>query len=298
MTKHLDAPPARPALSPASHRAMGLAVATALTTVLALGSPTAWSQATNGKKAATKKARTGPRTATLDLSLVDSRLTQGLPNGNGFNARGVWEFANGDVARAEWLKERKFGATGGIVALGYTRVLSPDWILSGTVAAGHGGPNWANRRADIELTTKWGEQRALLTNVAIYHASYDGNRSDRGLRLGVVGYLPGSVVLEGGATFNTSQPGKVRSTMPFVSATWGSDGDQYISARYSHGSEAYQALAGNATVVDFRSSSLGLTWRRWLADDWGVTAQAEYYRNRSSSAYNRTTIGGGVFAEW
>ena len=233
----------------------------------------------------------------LTVELVGShgRLTAGLPNSNALSARGTWLLSGGDVARVEGLQESKFDSRGGIFGLGYTHVLSPDWLVAGTLAFGHGGINWANTRADVEVSTKWAEKRDIVTRVALYNARFVGNRSDRGLRLAVVGYLPISLVLEAGVTLNISDPGAVHSRMPFVSATFGSEGVQYISLRASSGSEAYQAIGAGQQLVDFNSRSLGLNWRRWFDRRWGLIAQAEAYHNPT---YRRTTLGAGLFVQW
>ena len=236
-----------------------------------------------------------PLRATLELLGAYSHLNAGLPQGHAANARGTWVFANGDVARAEILDETKFGSHGGIVAAGYTRVLAADWILAGTLAAGRGGPNWANQRADVELSTKWGAGGWALTRVALYHARFDAGRSDQGLRLSVVAYLPASVVLEGGVIANRSQPGRVRSDMWFGSATWGTEGVQYASLRASSGGEAYQAIGAGQQLVDFHSRSAGFTWRRWVDRKWGFTASAERYSNPT---YTRNSVGAGLFMQW
>ncbi len=236
-----------------------------------------------------------PNPVTVELMASRGRLSAQLPDVDAVGLRGTWLLSGGDVARVELLDERKFGSHGGIAAVGYTRVLSPDWLISGTFAAGHGGANWANTRADIELGTKWGGQRNWVTRVAAYRANFDGHRSDQGLRLGVAAYLPGAVVLEGGVTFNVSDPGAVHSRMPFVSATYGREGEQYLSLRLAAGSEAYQALGVGQQLVDFNSHSVGLNWRRWMDRGWGFVAQAERYGNPS---YSRTTLGAGIFAQW
>ena len=233
--------------------------------------------------------------ATVEAVATHGKLSAQLPNANALNLRGTWVFDGGDVARAEVLDESKFGSRGGIGAIGYTKVLSPDWFATGSVAVGHGGPNWANARADVEVSTKWGEQRSIVTGVALYHARFDGDRSDNGLRLSLVGYLPGSVVLEAGVTFNVSEPGAVRSQMPYISASFGSEGVQYFTVRAANGSEAYQAVGEGQQLVDFNSRSLGIGWRRWVTRDWGFIAQAEHYRNPS---YERNTLGAGIFVQW
>lgn len=232
---------------------------------------------------------------TVDLLTTQGRLSAGLPDAQAVNLRGTWLLAGGNVARAELLTEDKFNSRGGIAALGYTWVLSPDWVTAGTAAVGQGGPNWANARIDAELSRSWGEARAVVTRLALYRALFDGNRSDRGLRLALVGYLPGSLVVEAGTALNISEPGAVHSAMPFVAATVGQDGQQYLSLRASRGTEAYQALGDGQQLVNFKSQSIGLTWRRWIAPQWGLVAQAEQYRNPS---YTRLSLGVGAFAQW
>lgn len=236
-----------------------------------------------------------PLPATVELTGAHGSLNKGQPQANALNLRGTYELGGGDVARAELLQETKFGSRGGIAAAAYTKVLGDDWIVAGTLAAGHGGANWANTRVDVELTTKWLASKTLLSRVALYRALYDGSRSDSGARVALVGYLPGSFVVEGGWLANRSQPGGVNSHQTFGSVTWGSEGEQYIAARFSTGTEAYQSIAAGQQLVGFSSHSVGLNWRRWMARSWGFIAQAEQYRNPS---YERSTLGAGVFVQW
>ena len=233
--------------------------------------------------------------STLELTGSHGSLSAGLPDAQALNLRGTWDFSGGDVLRAEALAERKFGSDGGIVAAGYTRVLSADWLLAGTLALGHGGANWARQRGELEASAKWGAARNIVTRAALYRANFDAGRSDTGLRLAAVLYTAMPLVLEAGLTVNVSQPGRVSSRMPFASATYGSEGVQYLSARASAGSEAYQAIGAGQQLVDFKSRSLGLNWRRWLGPQWGFILQAESYHNPS---YERTTFGLGAFAQW
>lgn len=236
-----------------------------------------------------------PAPVTLDLLFTQGRLSAGLPEASATNLRGTWLLGDGQVARLEVLDERKFDAHGGIVAGSYTRDFGPDWYATGTLALGQGGPNWARRRVDIDLATKWRSARDLVSHVAVYGARYDADRSDRGLRISLVGYLPAAVVVEGGILFNLSEPGAVQSRMPYASVLWGREGEQYLSLRVSSGSEAYQALGAARQLVDFHSSSAGLTWRRWLGPRWGFIAVAEHYRNPS---YERNTLGLGLLVQF
>ena len=232
---------------------------------------------------------------TLDLVASQGRLSAGQPDAQAANLRATWQRDGGDVLRGEWLAEDKFGRRGGLLGAGYTAVLSPDWVASGSLALGYGGPYWARHRLDGELSRSWGDQRAFVTRAGFYRAVYEAQRSDSGLRLSGVAYLPGSWVLEAGTAINRSQPGGLSSAMPFASATWGRDGEHYLSLRASRGSEAWLATSAGTQAVRFDSHSLGLNWRQWVGPAWGYTVQAEQYVNPS---YRRNTLGAGLFAQW
>ena len=237
------------------------------------------------------------QTAPLTVEAVASqgRLSAGLPDARALSLRATWLQPGGNVLRGELLSETKFDKRGGVAAVGYTAVLSPDWVAAGTLALGTGGPNWANQRLDIELSRSWGDSRSLVTRAALYRAWFDDQRSDRGLRLALVAYLPGSLVLEAGTALNLSEPGAVHSAMPFASATLGRDGQQYLSLRVSRGSEAYLSTVFGPQAVQFDSHSVAVNWRRWVGPQWGFIAQAEQYGNPS---YRRSTLGAGLFAQW
>lgn len=236
-----------------------------------------------------------PPRMTWDLQATHSALSAGLPDGNAVNLRGSLALPGGDALLVDLLGERKFGATGGVAAAAYTAVLSPDWYLVQTLGAGHGGPNWANFRTDTQVSRKWLAQRQLVSSAAVYKAFFDNDRSDTGLRLSLAWYLDAPAVLEAGVVVNVSQPGSVNSRMPYASVTVGREGAQYLSLRVASGSEAYQAIGRGAELVDFHSSSVALGWRRWVGPRWGVTAQAERYRNPS---YRRHTFGLGLFMQF
>lgn len=260
-----------------------------------LGPRSTWAGLLLCAASASLHAQVAQAPVTLEINAAHGRLTAGLPAADAANLRATWLMPGGDVARAELLDERKFGARGGIVAGSWTHIFAPDWFATGTLAAGHGGPNWANQRLDVDVATKWGAARNWVSHVALYGARFDGKRSDQGLRVSLVAYLPGTLVLEGGATLNVSQPGAVHSQMPFASLTWGRDGEQYLSLRLSSGTEAYQALGAERQLVNFHSSSGSLAWRRWIDRGWGLVASAEAYRNPS---YRRNTVGAGVFVQF
>ena len=234
------------------------------------------------------------RRGQIEVTQQQSRYSAGLPTGRATNLRGNWALGQDTVLNAELLSERKFDANGGVAAIGATRNLDADWFASASLTHGWGGPNWARNRIDASVSRKWGATRQFVTTLGGYRANFDAGRSDRGLRVSANYYINHFVVLEGGASFNTSYPGKVRSQMPYLAVTLGSEGLQYLSVRASRGSEAYQSVGAGAQLVDFDSQSLRIDWRYWMAPDWGVSLHAERYLNPS---YQRTTLGGGLFLQ-
>ncbi|WP_293995221.1 YaiO family outer membrane beta-barrel protein [Sphaerotilus sp.] len=239
---------------------------------------------------ATAPARRGQ----LELTQRQSRYSSGLPAGQATHLRGHWALSQDTVLNAELLSEKKFDARGGVAAVGATQNLDPDWFVSASLTRGWGGPNWARTRVDGAVSRKWGADRQLVTTLGLYRANFDASRSDRGLRVSANYYLNHFAVLEGGATFNTSHPGKVRSQMPYLALTLGTEGLQFLTLRASRGSEAYQSVGTAAQLVDFDSQAYSVDWRYWLAPDWGMALHAERYLNPS---YRRTTVGGGLFLQ-
>ena len=257
--------------------------------------PTATPAETTATPAPTPTPAAPPaRRGQIELTQQQSRNSASLPSGRATSLRGSWALSQDTVLNAELLAEKKFGANGGAAVVGATRNLNEDWFASASITRGWGGPNWARNRLDASVSRKWGANRQLVTTLGGYRANFDAGRSDRGLRVSANYYLNHCVVLEGGATFNTSHPGKVRSQMPYLAVTLGKEGLQYLSLRVSRGSEAYQSVGAGAQLVDFDSQTFALDWRYWLAPDWGVTVHAERYLNPS---YHRTTVGGGLFLQ-
>lgn len=247
-----------------------------------------------GLGTAAAQAQTQAQT-TVEASFSHGRLTSGLPDAQATSLRAVRVLPGGDVLNLELVDERKFGEHGGTAAVAATKVLDESWQLGGTLVRGMGNEIWPEWRFDLELTKAWGERRNVLTRLARYHHRYEQQRLDQGWRLSVVAYLEAPLVLDAGVTWNTSEPGGIRSHMPYVAATLGRHGVQTVSLRASRGTEAYQALGAGAQLVNFRSESFGLRWQHWLSSTYGLTVQAERYRNPS---YTRVTGSVGAFVQW
>jgi len=235
-----------------------------------------------------------PQRASVELLGNQSELSAGLPRGTAVNLRANWSAQPGTLLAAELLSEKKFGETGGVAGLGLTQEFSEAWFGSATLLGGWGGPNWARKRVDASVSRKWGLRRQFVTTLGGYRALYDGSRSDTGLRVSANYYVNGFVVLEAGSSFNRSQPGGVHSRMPYLAATLGREGQQYLSLRAARGTEAWQALGAGSQLVDFHSTTVGLDWRWWVDPGWGLLLRAEHYSNPT---YRRNTLGGGLFMQ-
>ena len=247
---------------------------------------------------AAESAPAEPARLTVDAQLRHSALSAGYDDGDAAAASATLQLRNGDVARFEVLQERKFGSTGGLLVGSYVLNFAEVWSVTPTLTVGHGDRNWAKARFDLEAARKWGEGGWLVTRLASFAAAYDQDRqyTDAGWRLGLSAYLPWQLVADAGVSFNLSQPGQMRSHMPFVALTQGGEGSHYLSLRLAHGSEAYLSVGTALTAqVVFDSSTASLTWRQWLGPRWGIVAQGERYTN---PYYGRTTLGGGVFLQW
>jgi len=232
---------------------------------------------------------------TVDLVGTASSLSAGQPDGRALNLRLTSLLGGDDVLRAEVLRERRFGATGGVVGAGFSKGLDARWFMGANVTLGEGGPNWPRKRLDVSLGTKLGAQKEVIAQLAAYRALYDNQRSDQGAGLTLVSYAAAPLVLQVGAIFNTSNPGAVRSSMFSAAGSWGQQGDLTYSLRVSAGSESYQALGAGAQLVDFNSRSAALATRRWVGPQWGWSAQIEHYHNPS---YERLSLGVGLFSQW
>jgi len=59
--------------------------------------------------------------------------------------------------------------------------------------------------------------------------------------------------------------------------------------------KAYQLIGPVATITDFHSQTLTITWRQWVGPHWGVNVVADYYHNPT---YMRGGTSVGFFREF
>ena len=77
--------------------------------------------------------------------------------------------------------------------------------------------------------------------------------------------------------------------------TQGRNLQHYVTLRAGFGKEAYQLVGPVATITDFHSQTLTITWRQWVGPHWGVNVVADYYHNPT---YMRGGTSFGFFKEF
>jgi hypothetical protein len=51
----------------------------------------------------------------------------------------------------------------------------------------------------------------------------------------------------------------------------------YLTVRSGFGKEAFQLIGPTVVLSDFPSQTLTVTWRQWLATNWGINLVADFY---------------------
>ena len=221
-------------------------------------------------------------------------LTNGFGNWTGGYARGVIAQGN-NIWNAEVNGQREFGDAGVYFGAGDTYNFNPDWYGSLTLGTSAGGFFWPRFRADAFLNKKWLARRQFITTVGFgYYAAKDVHR-DHSFFTGSTYYFEKPWILEEGIRFNVSNPGSVFSPAGFVAVTQGRNLQHYVTLRAGFGKEAYQLVGPVATITDFHSQTLTITWRQWVGPHWGVNVVADYYHNPT---YMRGGTSVGFFREF
>jgi YaiO family outer membrane protein len=221
-------------------------------------------------------------------------LTNGFGHWAGGYARGV--FAEGkNIWNAEVNGQQEFGDAGVYLAAGDTYNFNPDWFGSLTAGSSVGGFFWPRFRTDAFINKKWMAHKQLITTFGFsYYAAKDVHR-DHSFFAGSTYYFTGAWILEEGIRFNVSNPGSVFSPAGFVAVTQGRNLRHYLTLRAGFGKEAYQLIGPTATLTDFQSQTLTVTWRRWVGESWGINLVGDCYR---SPFYTRGGASFGFFREF
>ena len=221
-------------------------------------------------------------------------LTNGFGYWAGGYARGV--FTSGkNIWNAEINGQHEFGDAGVYLGAGDTYNFNHDWYGSLTAGSSVGGFFWPRFRADGFINRKWMARKQLITTFGFgYYAAKDVHR-DHSFFVGSTYYFTKPWIVEEGIRFNVSNPGSVFSPAGFVAVTQGRNLRHYLTVRAGFGKEAYQLVGPTATLTDFKSQTVTVTWRQWLGESWGLNLVGDYYH---SPFYHRGGTSFGFFREF
>jgi len=151
-------------------------------------------------------------------------------------------------------------------------------------------------RFDHDFNFKFGEKKDYFFTVGAAYVDYHVNHSDVILYAGLTGYF-GKWILGYRIFGNISNPGSVWSFSNTFEATYGSEGTHWTSLLFSFGNQAYYAteLASPENVAQ-KSWDLLLRHRHWIGKNWGVKAEAGFFRLRD--AYKKYGLLLGAFLDF
>jgi YaiO family outer membrane protein len=218
-------------------------------------------------------------------------LNAGYPAQLGMTLRGVLDRGRGSVWTVDAAARRAFLDEGVVVAVMNVRDLAPSpWLAGAGVSSSFGGFFLPRFRADAMVGHKWLARRQVVTTLS--GRFVEAKDSHRDLATGAeIAWYGQTFVAQLATTVNFSQPGSVTSLYHRAAITLGAADRESLTLYGAIGREAYQLLAADSPIVDFRSGSFGGTWRRWMRGGWGATAGIERYEN---TAYDRMGITVGV----
>lgn len=221
-------------------------------------------------------------------------LTNGFGSWSGGYSRGVYERGK-NIWNGEINGQSEFGDAGVYFAVGDTYNFNSDWYGALTVGTSAGGFFWPRFRTDGFINKKWlGRKQWITTMGASYVMAKDAHR-DHTLYVGSTYYFEKPWIVEEGVYFNISHPGAVFAPAGFVAVTQGRNRQQYITVRAGFGEEAYQLIGPAASLSQFNSQTLTITWRKWMGPNWGFNFVGDYYH---SPYYLRGGSSFGFFKEF
>ncbi len=240
------------------------------------------------------EAQTKPLTNFVETGGDYLSLTNGFGSWSGGYSRGVYEQGK-NIWNAEINGQREFGDAGVYFAAGDTYNFNSDWYGALTFGSSAGGFFWPRFRTDGFLNKKWlGRKQWITTTGVSYVMSKDAHR-DHSFYLGTTYYFERPWIVEEGVYFNVSHPGAVFAPAGFVAVTQGHNRQQYITVRAGFGEEAYQLIGPTASLSQFNSQTLTITWRKWMGPNWGFNFVGDYYH---SPFYLRGGSSFGFFKEF
>lgn len=229
-------------------------------------------------------------------SLNYSSLTNDYGNWKGVSVNGSWQQNENNVWVAELLRESEYGAWGTYASAGLTHTFNEDWYGSLFLGASDSGAFFFPKlRVDAFINRKLLKDKSLVATLGLGYSKAHQVNEDNSLYLGASYYFAQPYMIEGGIRFNRSKPGPENSNRYRVAVTYGQEFKRYLIAEYDWGTEAYQYITNTVAIMDFNSRILTLTWREWLAKDWGFALRGEFYQ---SDEYDRTGVEISVFKHY
>jgi YaiO family outer membrane protein len=226
--------------------------------------------------------------------LSHHRLTAGFSDWREAGVR-VERESSGQLWRAELASMRRFDENGVFLGLGGVYQIDADWYAGLSAGAGDGASYLPRVRVDGYLNRKLLPGRNLVGSLGGgYYRAPDGH-VDRSLALGAIYYFALPVVLQGELRFNRSSPGDVRTVRRTVAVTWGRADATQIVARHAWGGEGYQAIGGDATLVNFQSRESSIGLRHRFSQRWAAAIGFERYSN---PLYSRRGVTASLLAEF
>jgi YaiO family outer membrane protein len=221
-------------------------------------------------------------------------LTNGFGSWNGGYSRGVYDQGK-NIWNAEINGQREFGDAGVYFAAGDTYNFNSNWYGALTFGSSAGGFFWPRFRTDGFINKKWLARKQWITTAGVSYVMAKDAHRDHTLYFGSTYYFGKPWIVEEGIYFNISHPGAVFAPAGFIAVTQGHNKQQYITVRTGFGEEAYQLIGPTASLSQFNSQTLTITWRKWMGPNWGFNFVGDYYH---SPFYLRGGSSFGFFKEF
>ena len=231
----------------------------------------------------------------VEAGLNYHNLTNGYDDWYGAVVRGSWQQDENNIWEAEILHENEYNTWGNYFSVGLTHTFNEDWYGSLFVGTSDSAFFFPKLRVDAFINRKLLAEKNLVATVGVGYEEAQQVNEDERLYVGASYYFEEPWEIEGGVRFNRSTPGPENSTRYRIATTYGRPFERYLIAEYEWGKEAYQYVEENVVIANFDSRILTLTWREWLARDWGFAIRGELYQ---SDEYNRNGIEISVFKHY
>ena len=222
-------------------------------------------------------------------------LDSGYSDWRGIFVRGSWQQDENNIWDAEILHQQRYDEWGTYYVAGVTHIFDPDWYGSLHIGSSDGAFFFPKIRIDAFINRKILTERNMVLTLGLGYEEAQTINSDRMLYLGASYYFETPFVLEGGVIFKRRSPGPEHSMRYRVSLLYGRVFQRYLIGEIDWGTEAYQFVAEDVSILDFNSSLIALTWREWIQRDWGFEVRGELYQ---SDIYDRKGIELSVFKHY